>query len=66
MLAEELTLRIGQTFTLEQLADSYEQSGRWALEAVHDAFPENLPADISTATDAAFDLFARRASDYSP
>ena len=66
VLVEELTLRIGQTFTLEELADAYERSDRWALEAVHDAFPENLPADISPAIDAAFDLFARRASDYTP
>ena len=66
VLVETLTQRIGQTFTLEELADAYEGSDRWALEAVHDAFPENLPAEISPVTDAAFDLIARRASDYTP
>ena len=66
VLLDELTRRVGQTFTLEELADAYARSDRWVLEAVHDAFPENLPPDVSAAADAAFDLYARRASNYSP
>ena len=62
----ELTRRIGQTFTLAELAALYQGSDRWALETIDDAFPGERPGNVSTAADAAFDLYARRASDYEP
>jgi hypothetical protein len=65
-ITAELTRRIGQTFTLAELAALYQASDRWVLEAIDDAFPAERPGDVSTAADAAFDLFSRRASDYEP
>jgi hypothetical protein len=66
VLVDELTRRIGQTFTTEELVREYERSHRWTLETLADAFPDEVPADVSIAADAAFDLYARRASDYAP
>jgi hypothetical protein len=65
-ITAELTRRIGQTFTLSELAACYQGSDRWALETVDEAFPDERPGDVSTAADAAFDLYSRRASDYVP
>jgi hypothetical protein len=66
VLVDELTRRIGQTFSTEDLLSEYERSHSWTLEALDDAFPDEVPADVSIAADAAFDLYARRASDYAP
>ena len=65
-ITAELTRRIGQTFTLSELADLYQGSDRWILETIDDVFPDERPGAVSTAADAAFDLYARRASDYEP
>jgi hypothetical protein len=65
-ITAELTRRIGQTFTLAELVACYQGSDRWALETIDDAFPDERPGDVSTAADAAFDLYSRRASDYAP
>src|SRR5262245_39229552 len=62
----ELTRRIGQTFTLAELAAVYEGADRWVLETIDDAFPAESPGPVSTAADAAFDRYARRATDYTP
>jgi hypothetical protein len=62
----ELNARVGQNFTLAQLAAVYAGSERWVLEAIDDAFPDESPGRFSTAADAAFDLYSRRASDYTP
>jgi hypothetical protein len=61
-----LTRRMGQTFTLGELADLYQGSDRWVLETIDDAFPDERPGNVSTAADAAFDLYSRRALDYEP
>jgi hypothetical protein len=66
VLVDQLMRRVGQTFTLDELADAYERSDRWVLEALDDAFPDEVPTDISAAVNAAFDLYARRASNYAP
>jgi hypothetical protein len=65
-ITAELTRRIGQTFTLGELAALYQGSDRWVLETIDEAFPGQRAGDVSTAADAAFDLYARRASDYEP
>ena len=65
-ITAELTRRIGQNFTLAELAAFYQGSDRWVLETIDDAFPGERPGNVSTAADAAFDLYARRASDYEP
>jgi hypothetical protein len=66
VVAAELTRRVGQVFTLDELAMEYDGADRWTLETIDDAFPDDVPAGVSTAADAAFDLTSRRASDYAP
>jgi len=62
-----LRRRVGQTFTLAELADAYEGAEDWARMLLEDARPEDAPPpDAATAADAAFDLYARRATDYAP
>ncbi len=65
-MTAELTRRVGQVFTLDELATEYDGADRWTLETIDDAFPDDVPADVSTTADAAFDLYSRRASDYAP
>ena len=66
IVAAELRRRIGQTFTLQELADAYDGADRWALEALYNALDEDAPAETSTVADAAFAQYARRAYDYAP
>ena len=66
VVAAELTRRVGQVFTLDELAHEYAGADRWTLETIDEAFPDETPRAASTAADAAFDLYSRRASDYAP
>ncbi|HEY3184031.1 MAG TPA: hypothetical protein VGJ77_14415 [Gaiellaceae bacterium] len=67
LLTAQLRARVGQTFTLQELADVYAGADRWALDVLEDARPENAaPPDAATAADAAFHLYARGATDYAP
>jgi hypothetical protein len=66
VVVAELTRRVGQTFTLQELADVYEHADRWTIETVDEAFPGDASSAVSVAADAAFDRFSRRASDYAP
>jgi hypothetical protein len=68
-VTDELRRRVGQTFTLAELADAYAGSEQWAREVVADATPSRPRADIrdtALVLDAAFALYARGAVDYSP
>ena len=67
LLTERLRRRVGSTFTLQELADSYQTAERWA----HDTLAEQAerpgwPSMVVTALDAAFHLYARGARDYAP
>jgi hypothetical protein len=63
----ELRRRVGQTFTLAQLADAYATSDAWSREAVEETGPAaGWPRRLATVTDAAFHLYARGAVDYAP
>ena len=67
LIVAELRQRVGQTFTLEQLAAAYDGAIEWARDVLHDVRPEDgPPPDTATVTDAAFRTFARGASDYRP
>jgi hypothetical protein len=68
LLVDELRKRIGQTFTLAELAAAYDGADDWARDLLFDAAEQGdgPPPDTATATDAAFQLYAHRASDYSP
>jgi len=62
-----LRQQLGQTFTLQELADAYEGADRWAREALDDVDPDGRPAlDAASAMDAAFHLYARGAIDFEP
>jgi len=62
-----LRQRIGQTFTLAELADAYDGADEWARGLFDDGDAEAGPvAEPGTVADAAFYLYARGASDYRP
>jgi hypothetical protein len=64
---EELRKRVGETFTLAQLADVYGASDTWMREAVEErAATPGWARQLSVVQDAAFHLYARGATDYSP
>ena len=64
VLVAELTRRVGQTFTLAELAETYDHADRWTMEVIDDVCGTAVAASVASA--AAFDLYARRASDYAP
>jgi hypothetical protein len=67
LVLAELRKRIGQTYTLEELADAYAGSERWAREVLEEraAIP-GWPRDLTTVVAAAFDAYQRGAVDYEP
>jgi hypothetical protein len=63
----ELRKRVGQTYTLEELASAYDESDRWARETLEErAERPGWPRDLTTVLAAAFDVYQRGASDYEP
>jgi hypothetical protein len=65
-VTDELRRRVGQTFTLAELADAYEGVDAWGWEVLAQV---SGPADLGHATtvkDAAFHLYSRGAVDYAP
>ena len=67
LVASELRKRVGQTFTLDELADAYERADDWARDAVDVADPDAPPpADVPAVAAAAFHQYARGATDYRP
>jgi hypothetical protein len=63
-----LRKRVGQVFTLDELADAYEGADEWARELLEDAADPDAPpaAEAGTVADAAFHVYARGAVDYRP
>ena len=64
LVLDELSRRVGQTFTLSELADAYRESDRWLLDVLG-----SRPGDVThfaLVGDAAFHIYARGAVDYSP
>ena len=57
---DELNRRVGQTFTLAELAEAYHEVDRWIYDVLGAA------RQLTIVQDAAFHLYARRALDYSP
>jgi hypothetical protein len=67
VLTDELRRRVGQTFTLTELARVYATADDWAREAISErAATPGWAAAVSLATDAAFHLYQRGAVDYGP
>jgi hypothetical protein len=66
-ITAELRRRVGQTFTLSELADAYRAADSWSREAVEEIGPApGWPGRLATVTDAAFHLYSRGATDYEP
>jgi hypothetical protein len=62
-----LRQRVGQTFTLSELAQAYDGADDWVRDLLEDADPEGeVPAEPGTVMDAAFHAYARGAVDYAP
>jgi hypothetical protein len=64
---EELRKRVGETFTLAQLAEVYAASDNWLRDALEDRVSSpHWERQLSVVQDAAFHLYARGATDYAP
>jgi hypothetical protein len=66
---DELRRRVGQTYTLTELAGAYERAEDWVREVVVDSTPPRATVgvrDTALVQDAAFGSYARGATDYRP
>jgi hypothetical protein len=64
---DELRKRVGETFTLAELADAYGDSDDWLRQAVEErATAPGWVRYLSVVQDAAFHQYARGATDYTP
>jgi hypothetical protein len=67
LLVAALRKRVGQVFTLDELAVAYDGADEWARPLLDDADPEApVTTEPGTLADAAFHAYARGASDYRP
>ena len=67
VVLDALRRRLGQSFTLEELAAAYAGADHWVLELLEDADPDGgVPREPGTVADAAFHAYARGAVDYRP
>lgn len=67
VVTDELRRRVGQTFTLAELADAYGGAERWAYGALAEVgAPRGWPRTLAVVVGAAFHAYARGASDYRP
>jgi hypothetical protein len=67
LVTAALRQRVGQSFTLDELARAYAGADDWARELLSDAAPEGAPPpEAATVADAAFHRYARGAMDYAP
>jgi hypothetical protein len=67
VVVDGLRRRVGQTFTLDELAAAYDGADDWVRELLEEADPEaGPPLEPGTVGDAAFHAYARGAVDYRP
>jgi hypothetical protein len=67
LVLDELRRRVGQTFTLDELAAAYADADRWVQEALAEgSAAQGWPARSATVQDAAFHRYSRAAVDYRP
>jgi hypothetical protein len=69
-VADQLRRRVGQTFTLAELAAAYPGAEEWVRETVVERVPPRDArvgvGDAALVLDAAFGTYARGATDYTP
>jgi hypothetical protein len=64
---DALRRRLGQSYTLDELAATYDGADDWVLEVLEDSDPDGaVPFEPGTVADAAFHAYARGAVDYRP
>jgi hypothetical protein len=62
-----LRARVGQTYTMQQLANAYGDVERWGRDAVGEHAPyDGWARDLALVEDAAFHDYARGALDFEP
>jgi len=67
LVLDGLRRRVGQTFTLDELAVAYAEADRWIQELLAErAAAAGWPARMTTVQDAAFHVYSRGAIDYKP
>jgi hypothetical protein len=65
LVTNELRKRVGQTYTLAELAAAYGDAERWARELVEERAPSpGWPRDLALVLAAAFHAYQRGAVDY--
>ena len=64
LVLDELNRRVGQTFTLAELAEAYRDADRWLLDVLGPG--PGGAANLALVEDAAFHVYARGAVDYTP
>ena len=65
VLTDELRKRVGQTYTLAELAVAYRDAERWGREAVEERAPwPGWPRDLALVLAATFYAYQRGAVDY--
>ena len=63
----ELAKRVGQTFTLAELAEAYGTAERWSRDAVAEHAPApGWPRTLTVVEGEAFHRYQRGAADYEP
>lgn len=65
-MTAELRKRLGTTFTLSELVDTYAGVEDWARAALAEVGAPGWPRDLTLVADEAFHLYARGATDYRP
>jgi NADPH-dependent glutamate synthase beta subunit-like oxidoreductase len=66
-VTQALRTRVGQTYTMAQLANAYADVERWGRDAVEEnAQYEGWARDLALVEDAAFHDYARGALDFEP
>jgi hypothetical protein len=66
LVLDQLRRRVGQTFTLDELASAYADADRWVQEALDEEALAGWPGRSTTVQDAAFHIYSRGAVDYRP
>jgi hypothetical protein len=65
LVGDELRKRVGQTFTLAELANAYRDADRWTRELLEERTPTpGWSRDVSLVLAAAFHAYQRGATDY--
>ena len=65
-MTAELRKRLGTTFTLSELVETYAGVEDWARATLAEAGGPDWPRDLTLVADEAFHLYARGATDYRP